>query len=319
METKTGQVQTVSGLPAKYENLGRSEYQTASRAAGDRFAPDPKPDPTISTARAILELKQSLLLSPDVLNGQKLQRFNEDLRQTEPIMQLGEKELQRNPEALKPLLAQSVAITERFADELRHGMQEAQLDAQVSASDKQPARILEKLGRKTRETGKYYTIADLGDISRCRIQVNTVSEIYKAAEKVRQMYGDRIVEWLDTILHPHADGYTGRIHVTILSEDRKRKLELQITTRDLKDVNNKRFPVTEDYSGNFHDMVYKGLGGKDPSIMEEYGSIMKAVLALNDNGKRLDSDPGLCERVRRLRERLVELYRATPKDRWPQL
>jgi ppGpp synthetase/RelA/SpoT-type nucleotidyltranferase len=258
-------------------------------------------------------------LPDDVLNGERLRAFNKAQKEMDPLMRLTEKDLRAHPEIFSQIVAESAIISQKFAEELKKGMEEIGLKARVKATEKQPSRILEKLSRKTKEKGIEQTLSDLVDLAKCRIEVKTVKEIYQAAEKVKQMYGDRILEWDDTILHPRANGYTGRIHMAILNEERTRKLELQITTQDLIKFNNERFPVLQDYAANFHDLIYKGLGGKVPEIVQEYYNLQKEILELNQKGESLDSNLQLVERIKNLKENVSAIYRTTPKENWPVL
>jgi len=107
--------------------------------------------------------------------------------------------------------------------------------------------------------------------------------------------------------------------MAILNEERTRKLELQITTQDLIKFNNERFPVLQDYAANFHDLIYKGLGGKVPEIVQEYYNLQKEILELNQKGESLDSNLQLVERIKNLKENVSAIYRTTPKENWPVL
>lgn len=231
-------------------------------------------------------------------------------------MRLSRRELLEKPELLDQVVASAVEAARKLAEELEALGSESRIPVTVQVSLKARSSILKKLASRSAEKGREQTLADLSDLARCRMVAQNYGDLVTLSRLVRERFHHRIVRWEDTLLRPRANGYTGSVHVDLQDLSGTRRLELHLTLQDILEFEHTPFPVAEDLRGDLHDLVYKGLGGKDLATLRSYRALQKEIVAINRKGRRVSDHPEMEARIRDFRRHVADLYRQTPRELW---
>lgn len=164
-----------------------------------------------------------------------------------------------------------VAFVQEAVTAIRERLAEHGIKAQVSGRPKHIYSIYKKMQRK------HLAFSELFDVRAIRVIVETVEECYEALSIIQSEHERVSSEFDDYIAHPKPNGYQS-LHTVILDE-RKRPLEIQIRTSDMHRYNE---------LGVAAHWRYKESGGSEAAATsdeDEKVAFLRQVLAWHDDVK----------------------------------
>lgn len=123
-------------------------------------------------------------------------------------------------------------IIPKITDDIEKALAQAGIPAQVTGREKRPFSIWRKLNDKNDPEGDFYRLSDIFGF---RIIVQSEEDCYRALGVVHRRWNAVPGRFKDYISQPKSNGYRS-IHTTVSGRS-ARRVEMQIRTREMHDVN----------------------------------------------------------------------------------